>query len=335
LEEDVSIMGTDVFEWQVAEAYTWVPTRVDAGGGATREQWVLGEVCSGRPFPAARSYHPLLEFSGLFLVFGDTEPTLDGIRQFAARFGPLLRPGQCGPATTAKDQQGRTVRLLTGEPLELWQLQISALAHACGLWHALQLGDADGLAAHVLRRKDAAGRDEVYYASHPGLEDGAVTPSGHVAAEEVIASPTFHPERLARPGDLAVPALAYIQAKINARLAGQVSPRLVWDAERNRSTLRLVPDSLLGALWLEFGEAVAGDKGFRRCDQCDLWFELGVPGGRRSRLFCSGACRTRSHRARREKALEFHRQGKGAKEIAKATATGLTTVRKWLKQAKS
>jgi hypothetical protein len=128
--------------------------------------------------------------------------------------------------------------------------------------------------------------------------------------------------------------LTFVQDKVNARLEGQVSARLVCDAKRNRATLRLVPDSLLGALWLLFGEAVAGDKGFRRCDQCGLWFELGLPGGRRSRLFCSGACRTRSHRARREKALEFHRQGKDPKEIAKATATGLGTVKRWLKQVR-
>jgi hypothetical protein len=326
-------MRTDVFEWQVAEAgYAWVPTRVDAGGGATGEQWVLGEVCSGRPFPAARSYNPLA-VGGLFLTLADTEPTCDGVLKFAGRFGTLGRPARSGPATTVKDRQGRTVRL-TDEPLELWQLQISALAQASGLWHLLQVGDADGLAAHVRWQKDAAGRDEVYYVSHPGLDGGDVTPSGHVAAEELIAAPTFHPERLARPGDLGLPALAYIQDRINAPLAAQVSPRLVWDAERNRSTLRLVPDSLLGCVWLQFAQAVSSDKGFRRCDQCGQWFELGLPGGRRSRLFCSGACRTRAHRARREKAMELHRQGKNAKEIAEATATVLATVKKWLKQGK-
>jgi hypothetical protein len=326
-------MKRDSFEWQVAEAgYAWAQTREGAGGGTTQEQWVLGEVCSGRPFPGARSYDPMA-VGGLFLTLADTAPTPDGVLQFAARFGTLGRPALSGPATTVKDRQGQTVRL-TDEPLELWRQQISDLAQASGLWHMLQVGDADGLAAHVRWQKDADGRDEVYYVSHPDLDGGTVTPSGHVAAEGLIAAPTFHPERLARPGDLALPALAYIQDQINTRLAAQVSPRLVRDAERNRSTLRLVPNSLLGCVWLQFAQAVSSDKGFRRCDQCGLWFELGLPGGRRSRLFCSGACRTRAHRARREKALELHRQGKGAKEIAEATATGLGTVKKWLKQAK-
>jgi excisionase family DNA binding protein len=72
----------------------------------------------------------------------------------------------------------------------------------------------------------------------------------------------------------------------------------------------------------------------RRCGQCDLWFELGPQAGRANRLFCSGGCRTRAHRARREKAWELHRQGKGPKEIAEATATVLATVKKWLRQAK-
>ena len=48
----------------------------------------------GRPIgagglSASLRYQPLAAFSGLFRVFADTEPSRDGIKAFADRFGPL------------------------------------------------------------------------------------------------------------------------------------------------------------------------------------------------------------------------------------------------------
>jgi hypothetical protein len=95
---------------------------------------------------------------------------------------------------------------------------------------------------------------------------------------------------------------------------------------------RPVPNDLLGAVWLQFAQTVGGDKGFRRCSQCGLWFELAPEGGRKTKQFCSGTCRARAHRTRQEKIWELHRQGKRAKEIADEVGTDLATVKKWVKQ---
>jgi Phage integrase family len=60
------------------------------------------------------------------------------------------------------------------------------------------------------------------------------------------------------PGDLVTPALHYLQSKINDKLEGRASPRLLWDANRERLGLYIMPAGLVGALWLQFARAVGG-----------------------------------------------------------------------------
>ncbi len=211
-------------------------------------------------------------------------------------------------------------------------MQISATRQAAELWQLCQTGDAAALAGRIFWEKDADGRDEVYYRSHPGREAGAVTATGHVAANELIASATFHPERLARftPGDFFAPALAYVQEAVNVRLGRLVAPRLVLDDRRGGLALRLAPQTLLGAIWLQFAQAVHGGKAFRRCGQCGAWFELSPQTARTNRLFCGGACRSKAHRGRRERACELHRQGKSVKEIARELDSDAASVKRWV-----
>jgi hypothetical protein len=329
--------NSDHFEWQVGAAgYTWTQAWADLSPTVRRRQWILGELCPERPGPPTRSYHPLREHTGLFLTFADTPPTREGILEFARRFGRLGKGTPAEQAQLVKDKDGRDARL-TEEPWELWRMQISELKQASEVWHLCQVGDMEGLAARIRWEHDEEGQDSVSYISDPDYQAGATTASGHVAAEEPIASRRFHPERLARcrPGDLVRPALIYVQDAINVRLEGLAWPRLAWDAQGSRLGLRLVPETLLGAMWLQFALAVSGGKAFRRCAACGEWFELSPKVGRKDKLFCSGACRTRSHRGRREKACEMHRQGKSLKEIAKEIESDVPTVRKWVADFKA
>lgn len=67
-------------------------------------------------------------------------------------------------------------------------------------------------------------------------------------------------------------------------------------------SLRFRPASLVGALWLQFMQAVTQGGEIRSCDQCGTWFERG-PGtarGRKAR-FCSDVCRFGFHNQRRTK----------------------------------
>jgi hypothetical protein len=55
-----------------------------------------------------------------------------------------------------------------------------------------------------------------------------------------------------------------------------------------RPALKLMPATLLDALWLQLAEALAGDCQIRRCHQCGSWFPAGGGFGRRyDAKFCS------------------------------------------------
>ena len=74
----------------------------------------------GRPIGAAGfrvlQYQPLAAFPGLFRVFADTEPSRDGIKAFADRFGPL--GGDIAKQIPLYDQpQRQGVAVGIGEPL--------------------------------------------------------------------------------------------------------------------------------------------------------------------------------------------------------------------------
>jgi hypothetical protein len=318
------LVADDLFEWAVArDGYSWFETSVEVGPGCRKKQWCLAEIGDGSATIPTRTYRPFHDSSGLFLTFANTDPTRDGVLGFVGRFGRLARrsPVRAAPV---RDEAGRLV-MPTDECLGEWQSQIGDMAKAARLWHMWRIGDTENFAARIRWTRDSAGQDAVSYVTGP--EDDDV---------DRISSRTFHPERLGwlRPGDVVLPALLYAQDQINVRIESLASPRLVWDTSRTRMELRLVPDTLVGALWLQFAAAVAADKGFRRCGQCDAWFALAPAGGRSTKQFCSGACRTRAHRARQETAGELHRQGKSLREIAEQVETDLSTVRKWVKQLK-
>jgi len=52
-----------------------------------------------------------------------------------------------------------------------------------------------------------------------------------------------------------------------------------------------IPPTLLDAVWLQFGQALASNAQLRQCDHCGKWFEAGIGTGRRADAkFCSSEC---------------------------------------------
>ena len=80
------------FPWRVAKGgYRWVESKPPSA----RAPAAAPTVPHRRPARSAPAgfrvlqYQPLAAFPGLFRVFADTEPSHDGIKAFADRFGPL------------------------------------------------------------------------------------------------------------------------------------------------------------------------------------------------------------------------------------------------------
>ena len=67
-----------------------------------------------------------------------------------------------------------------------------------------------------------------------------------------------------------------------------------------KATLRIRPTSLIGAIRMQFAQAVATDLDIRTCDHCGKIFETGGTGRTRKARFCSDRCRTDYHLARRK-----------------------------------
>jgi hypothetical protein len=150
--------------------------------------------------------------------------------------------------------------------------------------------------------------------------------------QEVIASAQIRPEWFARlaPDDVFEPTQAYLQTKFNHRLAGNVSVKVLFDTDHKQLRLAPVPKDLRAALWLQFAQAVEGQKTFRECKDCGAWFELSPEVARTNRKFCSNACRLRKYRQRQAQAQEMNARGMQVDRIARRLDTDAATVRGWL-----
>ncbi len=67
-----------------------------------------------------------------------------------------------------------------------------------------------------------------------------------------------------------------------------------------KPTLRIRPRSLIGAIHLQFAQAVSTGLDIRTCDHCGKLFEIGGAGRTRKARFCSDRCRSDYHVARRK-----------------------------------
>jgi hypothetical protein len=170
--------------------------------------------------------------------------------------------------------------------------------------------------------------------SHPELPAGqSPQPPAH-AEWALIASTHLGDEVLDRfvRGDLVKPALHYVQSVINKQLQKRASPRLLWDANRERLGLYIVPEGLIGALWLQFARAVERDSQFRQCAECGIWFELAPGTARSDKLYCSTPCRTKAYRKRQAEAARLHGEGRSLDDIARDLESEPDTVRGWIER---
>jgi hypothetical protein len=319
------------FRWRVAKGgYHWIDSDPAFEPDQQRQPFLTDGRPSGADGFRVVPYLPLAEFPGLFRVFAESEPNLEGIKAFADRFGPL--GGDLVKRIPLYDQPSANgVPLGTGESLSAWSKEILMMRFAIGIWEAARSGDVVTLDRVIHWRPDGRG---VEIAGHPGGPRGQVPEApahveGALIAGAHLGDGVF--ERFV-PGDLIRPALHYLQSTINEKLEGRASPRLLWDANRERLGLYIVPDGLIGALWLQFARAVERDSRFRQCAECGIWFELAPGTARADKQFCSTACRTKAYRKRQAEAARLHGEGRSLDDIARALESDPDTVRGWIEQ---
>jgi hypothetical protein len=292
----------------------WVP---DNGTGF---EWQdsdsqLGPVLFCSPKHTLRQYFPLTDVNGLFRQFVETEPTRDGILDFANQFGSL-------------SFNNKWVRFID-EPYAKWKSCILCLRYVVDLWDAARSGDQAKLAAAVQWKLSRSVGTHVIIHVPQDLTNLAQE-AGNLRPFDTSC---FWMHSL-QVGDLIQPALKFVENKLNDFMEGLVSPHLRWDCAGKRPDLQLTPHNLLGAIYLQFALAVDGNKDYRQCPSCGKWFELSTHGARADRLTCSDACRFRAYRQRQERARQMHAEGKTFKEIAKELGSTVATVKGWIAKGK-
>lgn len=329
-------MPKDLFEfrWEVPEGgYRWVDARQLPGNyleavdpaDATGNSLPVLIPKSIWPKPARR-YAPLDEETGLFRILADVELTREGLLAFANRYGWLgnTRVTVYDPKLQVSGQ----IPHRSGEVWPAWVDAVKSLHLAVRLWEMARAGDTAGLAQHVRWVDD----DLVYCFSDPqwmkaGIE-GPLPPGERcwyirrsMEAEWLNCS----------PGDLVAPARNCVQMEMNQKLR-DIGAQLLWNRSRTRQELCFVPPHLLAAVWLQFAQAVDGNKGYRSCEQCGRWFELSPKMARADKLFCTSACRSRAARGRQLEAGQLFEAGQSITEIASAIHSTPPVIRRWIKQ---
>ncbi len=109
-----------------------------------------------------------------------------------------------------------------------------------------------------------------------------------------------------------------LEHTINQRLKKEATARLYRAA--GGSKLHVVPETLLGAIWLQFALAVADRKRYLHCAQCPNWIEVSPEKHHRPKIYCSSACKMRASRRRASK-----RRGASPSDEAKQAARQMRT----------
>lgn len=306
------------FSWSVAQAgHRWMKTKQLPSGEENR--YLTTGIPLGQTFMRAR-YNPMVE-SGLFRNFSELEPTEEAICQFANRWG--LLGGEASTEIGVVDgPQPKSLLLGVGELLSTWTSESTEMKSLLEIWDLAH--NRDKKLAAFIKWGDA----RVWYEG-PRIEGWPE----NVRSRREIASGNS-PELLAKfqTGDLIGPAQQYLQGEVNKKLTHHgVSARLLWDQNYTRLSLYLVPQSLIGCLWLQFARAIDGNRDYRRCPICRKWFEITFHVSRKDRAFCTPTCKARAHKQKITEARQLKKEGMDARAIAKKLDTPLATLRGWLK----
>lgn len=155
---------------------------------------------------------------------------------------------------------------------------------------------------------------------------GQYDESGLRVDAELIADWTRHRDELSKAWSARddVAASATVIGEAFARLAGDHLVPAYMRLPSGGYYVGAGPVTLLGAMWLQLAEVVAGHRELRQCASCGSWHELSPDVARTNRRYCGQSCRSQAYYGRRRRALELHSGGMATPEIA--TALGATTV---------
>lgn len=134
------------------------------------------------------------------------------------------------------------------------------------------------------------------------------------------------------PKDPIALAQALVTSEIMRNLSAGLAPIIMPHAGLAWGELCFVPGTLREAIWLQFAEAICGDKTYRECQVCGKPFELSPDVARTNKLFCGDSCKMQAYRQRKAKSADLWAQGCSLPQIGEILGSDLPQVTKWIVQ---
>jgi hypothetical protein len=244
-----------------------------------------------------RGYRPLEADSELYRKFAEVGPSKDQILAFANEYGLLERPRNLLDETTTIWVTEHLGYPIYAEPRNKWLDEIAEMRRAVELWDAIRHWDKATLDKRIVWSEDGS----VKYLGHDGTTEAAIKEGR--AAISLIARPGIASYSRffdhVKAGDSAKAGFYHLQTQVNKKLAGRIDATLLWDDNWDQLGLHHMPRGLLGAMWLQLAQALAGRRSTRACEVCGEPIGIGFYGARRDKRYCSGACQAKAYRDRK------------------------------------
>ena len=328
--------------WTVNQAgYQWTDTKKPVGADVLPNH-LLKPIMAGPARFRARRYAPLRDCPALFQVFAKLRLDPQELVAFANQYGRLIEDTiQTSPVDRGHppfrdeahklDYGKRQPAQFYPETYDLWCEQIVAMRQAVDVWECVQEADEETLAKHLTWWQEPNGAYKATYNSHPQVGPKEEPDYPDRRTHGIIFTKTADEmvNQGLNLGDLTFPAREQLRRVINQHFEGLVMPQSIWSADHTRIVLGLVPKNLLGALWLQFAEAVASDKIYRLCKECSKQYEVNES-ERAVRHYCSNKCRSKAYRERQNEARKKHAAGQSFEDIARELDSDVKTIKVWV-----
>jgi len=297
-------MGQDIdlFLWHRSEGgYQWQDGRVfspdnQTGLSAAEREETRFLVANPMETPRHWRYRPLEKNPTLYREFANLEPTEEAYASFANQYGDL-GIGVFIDASPTPDFEATFGA--ASDPFCRWRSAHAQIRAVVDVLNAIQAEDTTVLKQWFTVSKDGA----KYHRKDPVTLEafGWVTIAGEL--REYVWKWATKADSDAE-GLLRV-ARGWAQQQINEAIGGEKHPgtncsaRVVFDQDREHMTLRIVPETLIGAMWFQCARVLALNPLFRACKHCGKWFELSPDTRRKQAIYCSARCKVAAYRAKK------------------------------------
>jgi hypothetical protein len=224
----------------------------------------------------------------MFQKFAETVPNEKAILDFANKYGRLTRgetevttpkfPSGSKPVRGCQNLQeliigaAQGVPTLPAESLAFWKNEILEMWRIFKVWDWLRHKNYASLRKVITWNDDASA---VWYE----LPVWNYAPSSMSKGVVATSSNPKIFKRFKRT-DSCLPAQFLVQKLVNNKLKqleekglGSIQPRLLMNI-KDKTEPYLVPTNLLAALWLQFYQAVCGERPYKRCEVCGAWEDV-------------------------------------------------------------